>query len=220
MKPSPEIISTHDGSNSLFLPELNETYHSIHGAIAESRHVFLLNGLERLMEALKSLKVLEVGFGTGLNAMLAAQWSRDQQVHLDYHTLEKYPLAIPLIQQLNYGETLKDPELYLQLHQVNWGTIQTIHPFFSIRKEEGDLIEIALESDFDVVFFDAFAPNKQAEMWGENIFRKIYQSMKKGALLTTYCAQGAVKRTLKSVGFTVEACPGPPGKREMTLAWK
>jgi tRNA U34 5-methylaminomethyl-2-thiouridine-forming methyltransferase MnmC len=213
-----EIIVTKDGSHSLLVPELNEQYHSIHGAKQEADHVFLKMGLG--FHFLKDLKVFEVGFGTGLNALLTWDYAARNSIHIEYHSIEKYPVAQAEYEVLNYGTILHKEEAYLQLHQASWEELNTMDAHFSLHKLEADLKSDVLPKGFDVIYFDAFAPNKQANMWTEEIFRKMLEMLNEGGCLVTYCCQGHAKRAMKAAGFDIEKVPGPPGKREMLRAKK
>ncbi|WP_266203407.1 tRNA (5-methylaminomethyl-2-thiouridine)(34)-methyltransferase MnmD [Pontibacter kalidii] len=219
-----EIRQTKDGSNTLYVPELNEHYHSVHGALQESQHVFIKHGLEYALEQKKDLKVLEVGFGTGLNAILAFPSALAKKAFIQYDTLEKYPLAGEVVQQLHYENIILNPELYeyfLKLHAAPWNEPTDIIPYFTLQKMHESLEEyVAPNSYYDVVFFDAFAPEKQPELWSDAMFEKLYKAIRPGGILVTYCAKGSFKRSLKAAGFVVEALPGPPGKREMTRGLK
>ncbi|WP_347157388.1 tRNA (5-methylaminomethyl-2-thiouridine)(34)-methyltransferase MnmD [Pontibacter chitinilyticus] len=219
-----EIRQTKDGSNTLFVPELNEHYHSVHGALQESQHVFIKYGLEHVLQTKKDVKILEVGFGTGLNAILTFPFAQAKQAFIQYDTLEKYPLAADVVEQLHYERIILNPELYevfLQMHQATWNKPVDLIPYFTLQKIHETLEEfIAPDQYYDLVYFDAFAPDKQPELWAAAIFDKLYKALRPGGVLVTYCAKGSFKRSLKAAGFTVEALPGPPGKREMTRGLK
>lgn len=215
-----EIKLTDDNSHTLFVPDLNETYHSKHGAIQESMHVFVNAGLGYFNE--KKLTVLEVGFGTGLNAALSCIFAEDNAVLVDYTGVEAFPINNEIAQQLNYTsliEGLSEKE-FLNLHYLRWNEKTKISNYFSLTKLNKSIKDFELDNNFDVVFFDAFGPNVQPEMWDKSIFENLFNSLKENGVLVTYCAKGSVKRTLKEVGFTIENLPGPPGKREMTRAIK
>ncbi len=218
-----ELQKTADGSHTLFIPELNETYHSIHGAIQESQHVFIKNGLHYFSDK-KTVNILEVGFGTGLNALLTLLDKQNLAQQVNYVSLEKFPLNLALIVQLNYTTQLKlnvaQTALFNQLHICEWNKLTPITNNFNLLKIEKDLADFQYETTFDIVYFDAFAPEKQAELWTAEIFSKIYDLLRPNGILVTYCAKGVVKRTIKSVGFQLETLPGPPGKREMIRAKK
>ncbi len=214
-----QIIKTKDGSHTIRDHSLNETYHSIHGSVREAQHVFIKSGLEYINK--KELNIFEVGFGTGLNACLTFIESQKRQLNIRYDTIEKYPLNNSILDKLNFSNTISK-KLFNKIHKLVWNIDHQIHPNFQLKKIRDDLIQYKFNQpyNYDLIFFDAFAPNKQAEMWTENIFQKIFDSMPNNGTLVTYCAKGSVKRTLKSVGFIVEAIPGPPGKREMIRATK
>lgn len=218
-----ELKTTADGSHTLFVSELNETYHSIHGAIQESQHVFIKNGLHYFGNK-NTIHILEIGFGTGLNALLTLLAIENSSQTINYVSLEKFPLNLALIKQLNYPTQLKlniaQTALFNQLHTCEWNTPTPISNNFNLLKVEEDLADFQTTTTFDIVYFDAFAPEKQAELWTAEIFSKIYSLLNAGGILVTYCAKGVVKRTLKSVGFQLETLSGPPGKREMIRAIK
>ena len=216
-----ELKKSRDGSHTLYLPELNETYHSIHGAINESKHVFLKMGLNAV--GLNTINILEIGFGTGLNAfltMLEAIKSGKQKIY--YHTLEPYPLEENVYKQLNYPAIISSEHesLFLELHQVDWDITHQIAPDFSFHKSIKRLENIDLDATIDIIYFDAFAPNKQPELWEVEALKNCFKALKPGGILVTYCSQGQFKRNLKTVGFEVEKLEGPPGKREMTRGIK
>jgi tRNA U34 5-methylaminomethyl-2-thiouridine-forming methyltransferase MnmC len=217
-----KVILTEDGSHSIQLPEIDETYHSIHGAIQESKHVFIEAGLRYWLsknENLRNIKILEFGFGTGLNALLTAT-SIPESINVSYHALEKFPLPSEIIQSLNYGEVMCQPELFDKIHRANWDEEHTILTNFSIKKIETDFRDYTSHDAFDIIYFDAFAPSKQPELWTRSIFEQCYKLLDKGGVLVTYSAKGQFKRDLKSIGFIVESVPGPPGKYEITRATK
>ena len=256
----PKIQITEDGSHTLFSEMAGQTYHSSHGAIQESNHIFI----SQLSTLNSQLSVLEIGFGTGLNALLTAQWANEHKVKIEYTTIELYPLESVIYRELNYGRLLGDEELFLRLHEVAWnaGFVQ-VSEYFAIRKCKSDIVEwvennsqfiihnsqlldqsdLSDQSDscfnsqlfiakgsktfgstfnfqYDVVYFDAFSPDAQPELWSEEVFLNIYQLMKEGGVLTTYCAKGDVRRAMLAAGFRVEKLQGPPGKRHILRAVK
>jgi tRNA U34 5-methylaminomethyl-2-thiouridine-forming methyltransferase MnmC len=218
-----EIILTGDGSHSLLHRELNETYHSVHGAIRESRHVFIENGLLRWWNenGHSDVNILEIGFGTGLNALLALQEANALQCHINYATLEAFPLSKEVWSKLNYTELLGDKELFVSLHELSWNAEHELLPSFRIGKHYETLQSIKfLPDSFDVVFFDAFGPAKQPEMWTLEMLSKVALALNPGGIFVTYCARGQLKRDLKNLDFMVETLPGPPGKKEMVRAIK
>ncbi len=215
-----ELQVTSDGSHTLYMPDMDEHYHSVNGAIQESEHVFIEAGLHRLSK--KEIRVLEIGFGTGLNAFLTLLDSMQTDVNITYYSMELYPLDIALVQNLNYGKVLcaGEEDLFMALHEAPWNQSASITPNFTLYKMKGDCNQAELPNEIDLVYFDAFAPDKQPEMWNQELFNKLYFRMNAGGILTTYCAKGAVRRTMKESGFSVERIPGPPGKREMLRATK
>ena len=218
-----EIISTKDGSHSLLNTELKETYHSVHGALQESMHVFISHGLDFFSkhQSAGTINVLEIGFGTGLNALLALQYAQRTQRAVHFTSLEAYPLGKAIWESLNYGELLSDKNHFSRLHESPWATEVALTPNFSLLKIEATLQETALGAGkFDVVFFDAFGPGVQPEMWELPVIGKIYAAMKRGGVFVTYSSKGQLKRDLRSLAFQMESLPGPPGKREMTRALK
>jgi tRNA U34 5-methylaminomethyl-2-thiouridine-forming methyltransferase MnmC len=216
------LIITEDGSHSLFVPDLGEQYHSIHGAIQESNHVFIDSGFKKCIQ--KDIVVLEIGFGTGLNAFLTFLESVESKQMISYIAIEKYPLLPVEYHSLNYPD-LTNPAfngIFQRLHDCEWEKQVWITPSFSIQKINIDFRNENVRSLplFDVIYFDAFAPNKQPDLWQEEIYRKIYDHSNDGAIFVTYCAKGVVRRDLQKVGFKVERIPGPPGKKEMLRAIK
>lgn len=212
-----ELQLTADGSHTLFLPELDEHYHSVHGAVQESTHVFIDAGLRQLGKL--AIRVFEVGFGTGLNAYLTLLDTMNRDgVEIAYYAVEKYPLDAELVGRLNYGRDF--PDLFLRLHEAGWDSMQKITDRFSLHKIRGDSNTCEIPEDVDLIYFDAFAPDKQPEMWNQEIFNKLYAKTADGGVLTTYCAKGAVRRMMKEAGYVVERIPGPLGKREMLRAQK
>jgi len=218
-----ELIKTEDGSHSIYLPEMDENYHSTHGAWTESMHIFIKHGLKFIHKP--SCSILEVGFGTGLNALLTAQVANEFGKDISYHTLEAYPVPMDIIEALNFDEMFQennpgDKSYFKEIHAVSWNTPLKIHSNFTLHKQEVKLQNCQFSSKYDLIYFDAFAPEKQADMWTEEIFIQLYDVLNPLGVLTTYCAKGVVKRMLKSAGFTVKNFPGPPGKREITVAFK
>lgn len=220
-----KIVLTEDGSHSLESGRFGVTYHSVHGAIQESQHVFLDAGLRPWLEDDPTeINIVEMGFGTGLNAyltLLEAQRFPDRIFR--YLTLEKYPIDEAVVQQLNYPELLGQPDhiYFSALHGAEWEREVTITDNFFFHKRREDLLEANLPADWaHCVFFDAFAPGSQPELWETEALKRMVDCLRPGGNLTTYCAKGVVKRSLRSLDLTVEALPGPPGKREMTRAVK
>lgn len=221
-----KIITTEDGSHSLYNEELKETYHSFHGAFKESIHVFMLYGLDSWVAenpTKKPIRIFEVGFGTGLNAWLTLVWAEQNQIPVLYHSIEPYPLSGEIYSQLNYGDmddAIFHYKPYLQrLHKAEWDKGIIMSEYFNMKKEKISLEEVKLYPS-DVVFYDAFAPSKQPGMWSITVLSKVCNALNPGGIFTTYCATGQLKRDLKSLDLTVETLPGPPGKKEMTRGWK
>ena len=221
-----KLIKTEDGSHSLYVPEIRESYHSSHGAYRESIHVFMLYGLEawavRNPEK-RPIRIFEVGFGTGLNAWLSLVWAEQNQIPVLYHTIEPFPLEEEVYKQLNYGE-MDDAiwhfrPYFQKIHKLPWDAGGPVTSYFNMKKEQTTLQEVELYPT-DIVYFDAFSPKKQPELWGADIMGKIVGSMNDQAVLVTYCATGKLKRMLKDLGLSLDKVPGPPGKLEMTRAWK
>jgi tRNA U34 5-methylaminomethyl-2-thiouridine-forming methyltransferase MnmC len=215
-----KIIVTNDGSHSLLNETLDETYHSRHGAVQESMYVFIEQGLNYWLEQrnVKAISILEVGFGTGLNALLTLTEAIKRDINIDYYSLETVPLEREVWMNLNYPDPLY---FFKAIHVAEWGQVCEIDAHFRmIKKNESLLTTVLQPAQFDLVYFDAFAPNKQPEMWELPVLEKVVSTLKPGGLFVTYCAKGQLKRDLKSLGLTVESLPGPPGKREMVRALK
>ncbi|MBN1119176.1 MAG: tRNA (5-methylaminomethyl-2-thiouridine)(34)-methyltransferase MnmD [Bacteroidales bacterium] len=216
-----ELIKTEDGSSSLAIPEWNEQYHSTHGAVQESMHVFIEAGLKQ-MKPKTEIKIFEMGLGTGLNCILT--YLQTKKLKIFYNSIERYPLSEELFSKLNYAEHLKlsakDSGIFSEIHSCKWNINAELTPDFILKKEKTDLNSFTTDALFDLVYFDAFSPNVQPELWTERIFKKMYSIMEDEGILTTYCAKGAVRRAILSAGFKVERLPGPPGKREILRAIK
>jgi tRNA U34 5-methylaminomethyl-2-thiouridine-forming methyltransferase MnmC len=217
-----QIITTGDGSHSLLNTTLNETYHSVHGAKRESVHVFVKHGLEFFIERYPTdvVKIFEVGFGTGLNALLTAAFADAFKQKISYTSVEAFPLSSEIWTQLNYTETDNDRILFSTIHSSPWEIENPVTDFFKLRKLKTTLQEISYDENFDLIYFDAFAPSKQPELWEISVLKKVYDALKTNGVFVTYCAKGQLKRDLKTLGFLVETLPGPPGKKEMVRALK
>ena len=215
-----EIIITSDGSTTIHLPDWNEQYHSKHGAIQEAYHVFIKMGLDLFSD---ELSILEIGFGTGLNAMITLLEQQKRSLSINYVGVEAYPVANEEVQKLNYVSELK-AEQYQQefekLHGVSWGTAQEIKPGFVLTKRKQFFKDITDQNSFNLIYFDAFGARVQPDLWTVEIFKRMYNALKKGGVLVTYSAKGSVRRAMEEVGFEVSRLPGPPGKREMLRAVK
>lgn len=213
------LIFTNDGSHSIFSKEINENYHSKHGAISESIHVFIKNGLEKINK--KNIDLLEIGFGTGLNAFLSQNYLEKEKIFCNYYSLEKFPINKDLSNKLNYAKELGlNKKKFNELHDSNWNIANKLSKYFSLIKIKEDVLYYQTNIKFDIIYFDAFSPEKQAEMWSEEILNKMFDFLKCGGFLVTYCAKGIIKRRLQKVGFKIISLPGPTGKREMTMAMK
>jgi len=212
-----EFVITEDGSHTIYLPEIDEHYHSVHGAIQESMHIYIEQGL--LQATKKELSILEIGFGTGLNAYLTYCYAKNKNISVTYSSLEKYPLTEVEYLQLNYPNTIF-PEfsfVFEQMHHAEWNSVAEISPQFKLQKIHADLLSFQFKSkpQFDLVYYDAFAPGKQPEMWSDEILHRVASAVKKDGIVVTYCAKGAVRRAFSSAGFHMERIPGPIGKKEI-----
>lgn len=221
-----KVIQTGDGSHSLYVEELNEHYHSVHGAIQESKHVFIEAGLKHVSN--KKLSILEVGLGTGLNALLTILENQRLQLTISYTGLEAFPVPPDMLSQLNYVDLLvnavhkkeKMQFFFDTIHSSEWENKVQLTEKFVLNKLNCKLQEVVFKDHFDLIYFDAFGPTAQPEMWTEDIFLKLWDALNVNGMLVTYCAKGNVKRSLKKIGFIVETLQGPPGKREMIRAQK
>ena len=216
-----KIVETADGSKTLYVPGLEEHYHSVHGAFSEAQHVFIKNGLQPSPKT--NISILEMGFGTGLNAYLTCFENRKLNKNIFYTALEAFPVDFDLAMGMEYIHMIDLEDegfLFKQMHQCSWMNPHRIDNCFTLEKIEATIQDVIFKKSFDLVYFDAFAPRVQPDLWTETIFTKLYDAMNIDAIMVTYCAKGSVKRTLKTVGFEVESLEGPPGKREMTRAKK
>lgn len=217
-----KIILTGDGSHSISVPELNVAYHSVHGAITESRHVFIEAGYKMVCsQPLFQLSILEVGFGTGLNALLTAIEAEKKGQSIYYVALEPNPLVEKDFLSLNYCELLRRNDLYedfIRMHKCEWNKSIALTEEILMHKSNSSLQAFEHKTKFELIYFDAFAPNAQPELWTKEIFDKIYSLLKPGGILVTYCSKGDVRRAMIAAGFAVEKLPGPLRKREMLRA--
>jgi len=216
----PEIVITGDGSQTLYVKELDEHYHSTYGAITESRHVFIEAGFLFLNR--DPVKVLEIGFGTGLNTYLTLIEADRSEITVDYCGIEKYPHHPEVIADLNYPDHFNDKysNSFRLIHEGPWNKSFFLSESFTLKKVKEDIAIWPIDDTFDIVYFDAFAPGKQPELWTPEIFSKIFEALSPGGVITTYASKGDVRRALSSVGFQTEKLQGPPGKREMLRARK
>ena len=213
-----KLIITQDGSHTLYVPSLDEHYHSHFGAVTESNHIFINAGLGDIRSG--SVTILEIGFGTGLNALLTALYASEHRLKVHYTSLEKYPLDAAVVSKLNYGSFAGEGgrELFAAIHAAPWDTPTSITKWFTLDKKNADLTTGQPDGLFDLVFFDAFGPDKQPEMWSEEVMRKIAVVMHAGSVFVTYSAKGSLKRMLRALNMEVTLLPGPPGKRVFTRA--
>lgn len=227
----PQIVVTEDGSPTLYNEELGEHYHSTHGALTESSFIFIREGLEYYLKLLgpgcffcspAPVNIFEAGFGTGLNALLTLQKAEEIHQRIHYYSIEKYPISKEQAVRLKYefpeGDRFLYLELFKSLHEAPWNEPIAITPYFTLHKIEGDLTRAHIPEDIDLFYMDAFSPEVQNEMWTQELFDKFAAVARPGAVLTTYCAKGEVRRRLEKSGFKVERIPGPPGKRHITRA--
>lgn len=216
-----ELITTKDGSHTLFVPELNEHYHSTWGAIEEAEHIFIKAGIERIDK--NNISVFEMGFGTGLNAFLTAIFSEINDLNVGYTTIEKYPINDETKQKLNYSSLIQNDKyknLFDLLHQADWGNTTSISKDFEIEKINSSIQEFETNKKFDVIYYDAFAPNKQPDVWSFDIFEKVIGWLNTEGRIVTYTAKGEIKRIWQKLGLRIEKLPGPPGKREFLVGTK
>lgn len=217
---SPLIEICQDGSSTLIHPILGDYYHSTRGAYGESEYVYIKNGLNRVNK--ESISILEMGFGSGLNALLSLKESIENSIKIEYTTIEAYPVSIETIKQLNYQNYCSSNcfELFLKMHSTIWEEEIKLTDNFTFKKINADLETLSLNVFFDLVYFDAFSPETQPNLWSESIFKKIYSQMNKNAILVTYSAKGIVKENLRAVGFNVKRVKGALGKHHMVIAIK
>jgi len=216
-----EIITTSDGSKTIHLPEWNEQYHSKHGAIQEAQHVFIKNGLDLFKEG--KWKLLEIGFGTGLNAFITFLEAEKRTLEIEYVGVEAYPVALEEVNALNYVELLNAQnrsDYFDKMHACPWEMKIEISASFQLLKRKQFFKDIKDEAAFDLIYFDAFGARVQPDLWSEEIFKSMYKALKPNGVLVTYSAKGSVRRAMLAAGFEVERLPGPPGKREMLRAKK
>ena len=215
-----ELIKTLDGSHTLYRSDLDEHYHSIHGAIQESMHVFINPGIIRNPKFF--LRIFEVGFGTGLNVMLSIIEAEKLKKSLVIESIEKYPLEMEIIRSLNYSDFFPSgyDRIFSLIHAQKWDTPEFITPDAQLMKISGDISTCQLSGQYDVIYFDAFSPDKQPELWTVGICIKLFNALQNEGILLTYCVKGQVRRQLEAAGFIVEKIPGPPGKKHVLKAIK
>ena len=220
-----KIITTEDGSTTIHLEEWNEQYHSTHGAIQEAMHVYLQTGLHHLQNTFNpdQIHILEIGFGTGLNAFITYLEAQKNKLDTTYHGVEAYPVASAEITQLNYISELNaedEKEVFDKMHVCEWGKETILSENFKLLKRQQFFDQIEDKEKFNLIYFDAFGAHVQPELWTVSIFQKMYTALQNESVLVTYSAKGSVRRAMQEVGFKVERLPGPPGKREMLRATK
>ena len=215
-----QLVTTSDGSHTIYVPELDEHYHSVHGAVQESEYIFIKYGFNLCMA--DPLSIFEVGFGTGLNALLTAVRAEESRREVFYSSIEKYPLDRQMVSSLNHHlyAGKNGSELFDRIHSAEWGVNSKISPGFNLLKINGDLLDYGITGEYNLVYFDAFGPDKQPEMWTRRILEKISRSVKPGGIFVTYSAKGEIRRLLTYCGFRVILEPGPPGKRQIIRAIK
>lgn len=216
-----KIITTGDGSKTIQIEDWNEQYHSIHGAVQEAYHVFIKHGLSLFKD--EPVSILEIGFGTGLNAIITAIEAPKSNLTINYTGVEAYPVSLEEVSQLNYIEQLNAKEsadVFTKMHKVEWELSAAILPNFQLLKRKQDFLDITDEATYNLIYFDAFGARVQPELWTETVFKIMYNALKINGVLVTYAAKGSVRRAMLAVGFKVERLPGPPGKREMLRATK
>ncbi len=210
-----EIILTQDGSHTLFSKHFEQYYHSIFGALQESQRIFIELGLEYAFEHFEQISVFEMGFGMGLNAWLTQQMARQHQQKIDYTSIEAFPIEVSVAQMLNYNDSGND---FLALHEAEWNQEIVFDSFFHFKKIAISLENYHSEKSYNVIYYDAFAPEVQPELWTQEVFEKLASMMPQGGVLTTYCSKSYVRRNLKAAGFEVKKHTGPLGKREVSRA--
>ncbi|MDL5511616.1 tRNA (5-methylaminomethyl-2-thiouridine)(34)-methyltransferase MnmD [Arenibacter sp. M-2] len=216
-----KIITTADGSKTIQIEDWNEQYHSVHGAVQEAYHVFIKNGLSLFHD--RQLSIMEIGFGTGLNALITLLESEKQGLEVAYTGVEAYPVLPEELEQLEYTGALDAVYLeqhFFKMHQTSWEEAHSMSANFSLLKRQIDFRQISDIDLFDLIYFDAFGARVQPELWTEEVFAIMYRALKQNGVLVTYSAKGSVRRAMQAVGFVVERLPGPPGKREMLRALK
>lgn len=219
---SDPLFLTGDGSHSVRSQQFGVSYHSRHGAITEAYHVFINAALRFKAVIQKQVNILEIGFGTGLNAYVTLLEGTKRNLEINYTAIEAFPISLEQANALNYPEQLEPntENQFIKLHQTDWAVKTPITDNFMLEKLQMKFEDLDFENQFDIIYFDAFAPDAQPELWNEPMLECMFRCLKPEGIMTTYCAKGVVKRTMKKVGFLVEALPGPPGKREMTRASK
>jgi tRNA U34 5-methylaminomethyl-2-thiouridine-forming methyltransferase MnmC len=216
------VLPTQDGSHTVSIPSLGVTYHSTRGAVQEAEHVYIQTGLHKALDTFPNneLRVLEMGFGTGLNAFLTGREAEILNRNIRYTTVELYPLSRDTVDALNYPDLLGYEHLFNAIQQAPWDALSQISEQFLLHKKAGNLVSLPLEQNYHLIYYDAFAPNAQPELWTEEIFTKLNKALVSGGMLVTYCSKGSARRAMKASGFGVKKLSGPPGKWEIVRAVK
>lgn len=221
------VITTDDGSASVYAEGFGASYHSTHGALQEANHVFVQAGLAHVTQGQRRIKVLECGYGTGLNYLASLVYALGHDLRLDYTGVEAYPLPAEVLSETRYAAlpgliplVRLSPKLVSDVHEAAWPSDTDVEGLGVLRKRNQSIQEIEVERQYDLIYYDAFAPRAQPELWTPAVFARLYRALKVGGVLVTYCVQGQVRRDLQAAGFDVVKLPGPPGKREMTRATK
>lgn len=218
------IIETSDGSHTILSDIFGVSYHSKYGAIQETQHVFITSALQQKALEQTNIAVLDIGFGTGLNALMTYIEAKNRNLNVTYVGVEAFPISLETAKSLNFTSLLNEPDttngVFIKMHESPWSTPIQLTEYFNFTKLNQRFQDLAFTNQFDVIYFDAFAPSSQPELWEAPIMQIMYDALVANGILTTYCAKGVVKRTMKGVGFQIERLPGPPGKREMTRAKK
>lgn len=217
------ILLTNDGSCTVQVSATGDTYHSKHGAIQESRHVYIDAGLDYYVQQhpdTTTIKVFETGLGTGLNALLTTLYAIQHNISISYHTVELYPLTEEEFRLLNYGTLLHDDGMLSAIHHSDWGKAVNINPHLHLIKHQLPLHAYHFPEQFDVIYHDAFAPDVQPELWTAEVFKQLYDMTVPGGVLVTYSSKVVIRRAMEQAGYAVEKVPGPHGKRDMARAMK
>lgn len=221
---SNSIVETSDGSHTILSDTFGVNYHSKYGAIQETQHVFIQSALQQKALEQANIAVLDIGFGTGLNALMTCLEATNRNLNVTYVGVEAFPITLEMAKNLNFTAVLNESattnDVFIKMHEATWNTPIQLTEHFNFTKLNQRFQDLAFTNQFDIIYFDAFAPSSQPELWETPVMQIMYNALVENGILTTYCAKGVVKRTMKGVGFQIERLPGPPGKREMTRATK
>ena len=216
-----QLIITEDGSHSIYVPSMDVRFHSKYGAIQESMHMFIDAGLRIFMQRQTHIRIFEMGFGTGLNALLSVLSAEKEKNRIEYVAIDAFPLEKNIQEEINYCGLLNRPDMqpvFKKMHDAAWENEVDITPYFTLKKIKADFIRYATTDRFDIIYYDAFDPGSQPALWRLSIFKKVFEMLVPGGCLLTYCSKGSVRRTMQEAGFVVEKLPGPKGKREIVRA--